>query len=136
MHDSIGPFPNLLKTWAAKHPDIFAVAIVGSHARGTARSDSDIDVIIIVDDPARYLETSEWLACFGHLRSISNGDWRLLQSRRVHYADGKEVEFGITVRSWASTDPVDPGPTDVVSDGMSILHDREMLLHSLIVKLQ
>ena len=134
MHDTIGPFLNLLKTWAAKQSDIVAVAIVGSRARGMARPDSDIDVI--VDDPVRYLETSVWLECFGRLRAISNEDWGLLQSRRVHYTDGTEVEFGITVRSWASTDPVDPGTKQVVSDGMSILHDREMLLHSLIVKLQ
>jgi uncharacterized protein len=136
MHNSIGPFLDVLKTWAAKQPDILAVAIVGSHARGMARPDSDIDVIVIVDDPVRYLETSAWLECFGQLRSISNEDWGLLQSRRVHYVDGTEVEFGITVRSWASTDPVDPGTRDVVSDGMRILHDQETLLQSLLTKLQ
>jgi uncharacterized protein len=101
-----------------------------------ARPDSDIDVIVIVDNPVRYLETSAWLERFGDLRSASNEDWGLLQSRRAHYVNGMEVEFGITVRSWASTDPVDPGTRDVVSDGMCILHDRETLLQSLLKKLQ
>lgn len=91
MHNSIGPFLNVLKTWAATQPDIVAVAIVGSHARGMARPDSDIDVIVIVDDPARYLEMSAWLECFGNLRSVSNENWGLLQSRRAHYVDGMEV---------------------------------------------
>ena len=71
--------------------------------------DSDIDVIVIVDDQVRYLETSVWLECFGRLRAISTENWGLLQSRRAHYVDGTEVEFGITVRSWARIDPVDPG---------------------------
>jgi predicted nucleotidyltransferase len=70
MHNSIGPFLNVLKMWAVKQPDIIAVAIVGSHARGMARPDSDIDVIVIVDDPAPYLEKSAWLECFGRLRSF------------------------------------------------------------------
>jgi hypothetical protein len=101
-----------------------------------ARPDSDIDVIVIVDDPVRYLETSSWLEFFDHLRSISNEDWGLLQSRRVQYGDGTEVEFGITTRSWASTDPVDPGTRNVVSDGMRILHDREKLLESLLTAIR
>ena len=136
MHNSIGPFVDALKAWAAKQSDVVAVAIVGSHARGKARRDSDIDVIVIADDPARYLETSVWLECFGPLRSISNEDWGLLQSRRVHYVDGTEVEFGITVRRWASTHPVDAGTKDVVSGGMLILYDREKLLQSLLTKLE
>lgn len=136
MHNSIDPFLDALKTWAVKQPDILALAIVGSHARGMTRPDSDIDIIAIVDDPVHYLKTSAWLERFGQVRSISHEDWGLLQSRRVHYADGTEVEFGITVRSWASTDPLDPGTTEVVSDGMRILYDRETLLQSLLTKVQ
>jgi len=101
-----------------------------------ARSDSDIDVIVIVDDPVPYLGTSAWLESFGHVHSIANEDWGLLQSRRVYYIHGMEVEFGITVRSWAGTEPVNPGTKEVVSGGMRILYDRETLLQSLLKKLQ
>lgn len=100
-----------------------------------ARPDSDIDIIAIVADPALYLKTSAWLERFGHVLSISHEDWGLLQSIRVHYAHGMEVEFGITVRSWGSTDPVDPGTRDVVSGGMRILYERETLLQSLLTKI-
>lgn len=130
MDKSPGHFLDALKTWAAERPDILAVAVVGSHARGMARPDSDIDIIAIVDDPAQYLNESAWLERLGDIRSISDGDWGLVQSRRVQYADGTEAEFGITVRSWAGTDPVDPGTKDVVSDGMRILYDRETLLQA------
>ena len=101
-----------------------------------ARPDSDLDIIAIVEDPMQYLKTSAWLERFGQVLSISREDWGGLQSRRVHYADGTEVEFGITVRSWASTDPIDPGTQQVVSNGMQILYDPETLLQSLLAKVQ
>jgi uncharacterized protein len=114
----------------------FGCSLRGSYARGTERPDSDIDVILIVDDPVKYLTTSAWLELFGQVRLIAHEDWRLLQSRRVRYADGTEVEFGITVRSWASTDAVDRGTQEVVSGGMHILYDGETLLQSLLTKVQ
>jgi len=75
MHKSIEPFLEALKTWATQRPDIFAVAIVGSYARGMERPDSAIDVILIVDDPVRYLTTSAWLELFGQVRLIAHEDW-------------------------------------------------------------
>ena len=50
----------------------------------------------------------------------------------MHYEDGKEVEFGITVRSWANTLPVDFGTKTVVSDGIRILFDPYDVLKRLI----
>ena len=132
MHNAVDQFSDALKAWAAKQPDILAAAIVGSHARGTARPGSDIDVVMIVDDPARYLEAQAWLEHFGRVRSVSDENWGLLQSRRIHYADGMEVEFGITVREWANINPVDSGTRKVVADGMRILYDREMILRRLL----
>ncbi len=131
MTESVDGFLETLNVWAAREPGILAAALVGSHARGTARSESDIDVIIVVDDPASYLQTPQWLEHFGDIRSVSIEDWGLVQSRRVQYADGMEVEFGITVRQWAGTDPIDEGTRQVVSNGMRVLYDPEGLLESL-----
>jgi predicted nucleotidyltransferase len=134
VQNSIELFLDALTTWAITQPDILAIALVGSHAKGVARPDSDIDIIAIVDDPALYLNAPAWLERFGHVLSIAHEDWGLLQSIRVQYGDGTEVEFGVTVRRWASTDPVDPGTNKVVSNGMRILYDREMLLQSLLTR--
>jgi predicted nucleotidyltransferase len=37
--------------WATAQPKIRAVALVGSHARGTAGPDSDIDLMLLATDP-------------------------------------------------------------------------------------
>jgi hypothetical protein len=63
-------------------------------------------------------------------------DWGLVQSKRVPYADGTEVEFGFTTRRWASINPVDLGTKAVVSGGILVLWDREALLKSLLMKLE
>lgn len=123
-----------LKGWAEKRPDVIAAAIVGSYARGTARTDSDVDVILVVDEPATYLENNEWLENFGHVREIEHEDWGLLQSRRTRYADGTEVEFGITDRRWVSTEPIDPGTAKVVAGGLRILYDPHGMLRGLLAK--
>lgn len=33
--------------WAKEQPTVQAVALVGSHARGTAQADSDIDIVVL-----------------------------------------------------------------------------------------
>lgn len=43
-------FINNFTAWAKKEENVQTVALVGSHARGTAKPDSDIDLMIIVKD--------------------------------------------------------------------------------------
>ncbi len=95
--------------WAAARPDIEAVALVGSWARGTARPDSDVDRVLVVADPAIYETDDAWLADFGAVRRIEREDWGLVQSRRAFFDSGPEVEFGLTTRRWIAIDPVDAG---------------------------
>jgi uncharacterized protein len=128
----IAVFLDAVKIWAASRPDILAILIVGSHARGTARPDSDVDLVIISDTPAYYLGSDQWLSTFGSVTQIQDEDWGLLQSRRTFYDDGLEVEFGITTREWAATNPVDEGTHNVVADGAQIVLDPSGLLAQLI----
>jgi predicted nucleotidyltransferase len=48
--------------WAKAQPTICAVALVGSHARGTARADSDIDLIVLTTDPQYFRADTAWLS--------------------------------------------------------------------------
>ncbi|MBZ0291335.1 MAG: nucleotidyltransferase domain-containing protein [Anaerolineae bacterium] len=117
--------------WAGDQSDIQAVALVGSYARGTAREDSDVDLVIVTSDPKLYLNDNAWVDSFGSVQSIQHEDWGLVQSKRVMYEGGLEVEFGITTTEWTQTEAVDPGTAAVVSDGMRILYDPHGVLHAL-----
>ena len=56
--EQVGRFLSEFTAWASARPDIKALALVGSQANGTARPDSDVDLVIITDRPLRYLEIS------------------------------------------------------------------------------
>jgi predicted nucleotidyltransferase len=111
-------------SWAEKHVDIVSVALVGSHARGNARADSDVDLVIQCASPERYLGNLTWISEFGVPRDVSVEDYGLVQSVRVFYADGPEVEYGITSPEWVTL-PLDEGTITVLRDGVLVLLDRD-----------
>lgn len=53
-----------IREWAARHPEIVAVYLYGSRARGDHRPDSDIDLAIVMggDDP--YSRWFFWIEAF------------------------------------------------------------------------
>jgi predicted nucleotidyltransferase len=124
---SVGQLYHRIAEWAATRPDIQALGLVGSHARGTARDDSDVDLVLIVDEPRRYLDEPSWVARFGDVERSAVENYGKLVSLRVWYADGPEVEYGITDRSWAAL-PLDPGTAPVIGDGMKVLWERGHIL--------
>ena len=128
----ITSFLDQLKQWIAGQPAIQAALVVGSFARGTASDDSDIDLVLITNSPDQYLQNDAWLGTFGAVSKLEDEDWGLLQSRRVFYDNGLEVEFGITTPQWAAIDPVDVGTRHVVSDGAQIVSDPNGVLRLLI----
>lgn len=113
--------------WAEGEPDVVGVALVGSHARGSARPDSDVDLVILARDPQPYLRDTRWPQRFGPVASCEPEDWGRVTSLRVLYEGGLEVEFGLTTPEWAEL-PVDAGTRRVVRDGMRVLHDPAGLL--------
>lgn len=108
--------------WAEGEPLLTGVALIGSHARGAVRTDSDVDLMILSAEPGRYLGDTSWLRLFGEVASCTEEDWGLVTSLRVFYAHGLEVEFGLATPAWAAL-PVDAGTRRVVADGMHILYD-------------
>jgi uncharacterized protein len=104
----ISDFLDRVRDWAAHEPTIAAVALVGSHARGEARPDSDIDVVLLCEQPHAFLAHTSWIHPFGEVRTCHTADWGMVTSLRVHYRESLEVEFGLTSLAWAAF-PVDPG---------------------------
>jgi predicted nucleotidyltransferase len=109
--------------WATDRDDVRAVVLVGSHARGTARPDSDVDLMLLVQHPQLLIEDTTWLSGFGRVARVAAEDWGRVTSLRVWYARGPEVEFGLATVDWA-TRP-DDGTRRVLSDGVRVLLDRD-----------
>jgi hypothetical protein len=126
-------FVKTLERWSVAEPGLKAVALVGSHARSEARPDSDIDIVIICADPNRYLESANWLSVFGKVKDAQREDWGLVQTWRVFYLDGPEVEYNITTEQWCSDHEIDSGTGRVIRDGVRILFDPHSLFANLIV---
>jgi uncharacterized protein len=119
--------------WTRGRPDVRGVALVGSWARDEQRPDSDLDVVVLTDDPDRYIADAPWADEFRDAELIATRDWGGLTEQRLRFPSGLELELelGVAPVEWASTEPLDPGTRQVVRDGMRVLHDPDQLLAKL-----
>jgi len=98
--EHIRDFLNKFVSWASTQEDMQAIALIGSYARGAARDDSDIDLVLLTDEPQKYVEDLKWLERFGLVKQHQTEDYGKLTSIRVWYQNGIEVEYGITTSDW------------------------------------
>lgn len=126
----ISEFLSAFVRWAAGQPDIQGVSLLGSYARGQAREDSDVDLVLVTLAPQCYLRQTTWVRRFGRVQREQLEDWGLVTSLRVWYEDSLEVEFGLTTPAWSQI-PVDEETRRVVADGMVVLLDRDGSLNTL-----
>lgn len=120
----IAPFLRKAADWARDRPDVAAVALVGSYARGTARPDSDIDLLLIVGSPQSYVGDTSWVKAFGQPTRVELEPWGKVISIRAWYDDGREVEYALAPPDWGS-DPGNEGDARVIRGGFRILFDRQ-----------
>jgi predicted nucleotidyltransferase len=73
--EHIEDFIDTLTSWASTQPDIMAVALVGSYAREAASETSDIDLVLLVNDPKVYLENTGWLKRLGPIEKQQTEDY-------------------------------------------------------------
>jgi hypothetical protein len=110
--------------WAKNEPDLMALALVGSHARGEANPESDVDLILLFRNPKEYIKNRDWISEFGEPGHIVQEDWGKVTSLRVLYTEGLEVEYGLTNLDWGS-DPSDEGDARVIGNGLIILYEKD-----------
>ncbi len=123
-------FVQRVVVWAEAEGGVAGVALVGSHARGEARPDSDVDLMLLAPNPQHFTENPVWLLRFGSVASCDTEDWGPVTSLRVFYEAGLEVEYGFATPAWAAL-PVDAGTRRVVSDGMRVLYDPDGIFGAL-----
>ena len=129
---SVPEFLDQATAWAASFPHVRALGLAGSWARGVAAPNSDVDLIVVVDDINGWLGRTDWMNRFGVSERVTDEDWGFVQSRRVHYAGGPEVEFGFTTPAWTAL-PLGAGTADVIRDGFKILYDAEGVLERAVI---
>jgi hypothetical protein len=125
-----------ITAWARSRADILGLAIVGSWARGTARPDSDIDLVLLVPEPLSFRYDEQWLGEIAwrdaRVSQWRDADYGKVWSRHVRLEPYCEIELTFCPPSWAATDPLDPGTASVVSGGCRVLLDKSRLLENLL----
>ena len=114
--------------WAEQRIDVRALALVGSWARGASDMDSDVDLVLLTNVPSQYLEREDWFNELGRGQLVRTLTWGAITERRFRLPGGLEVEFGVGTPAWAAVDSLDDGTRKVVSDGMRVLYDPDLLL--------
>lgn len=100
-----------------------AAALVGSHARGQARPDSDVDVVLLSDTGDAFFDDTGWLTQLGVVVRRTEERWGRVRTARVWLADGTELELNFAPADWARA-PLDAGTRRVIDGGFRVLFDR------------
>ncbi|MEU3506413.1 nucleotidyltransferase domain-containing protein [Streptomyces longwoodensis] len=121
-----------ITAWCGDREDVVGLLLVGSCARGAARPDSDVDLVLLTTEPSRYVLENTWVADLRLGEVIRTRSWGPVTERRCRTASGLEVELAVGSPDWARTDPVDPGTRRVVAHGARVLHDPAGVLAALV----
>jgi peptidase E len=116
---------------AEAEPSVRAVALVGSWARGAARADSDLDLVVLADQAEGLLARSDWLGAFGSAGLVGGRDFGAVRERRLRLPSGFEIEVCVGAPSWADV-PADPGTARIALDGLVPLYDPNGILRRLL----
>jgi len=125
-----------ISAWARARSDIHGLALVGSWARGSARRNSDIDLMLLAPEPQTFRCDEHWLSeigwASGRIADWHDAEYGSAWSRHVALEPHSEIEFTFCTPSWAATDPIDVGTANVVSGGCRILVDKVQLFGNLL----
>jgi aminoglycoside 6-adenylyltransferase len=114
--------------WASEREDVRAAVVLGSQARVDAPADkwSDLDVLLVLDDPELLAADAGWVQAFGtpvltFLEPTSVGD---RVERRVLYDDGQDVDFALFPVAERSELLTNPDAWAVIARGFRVLYDE------------
>lgn len=131
MTVKVSAFLEAFGDWVRSQPEVVAVVLVGSYARGAATESSDVDLVILTSDVDKYLRDRSWLSLFGNVTGCREEDYGRVTSLRVFYSDRMEVEYGFSTPDWADL-PLDAGTLKVITDGMKVLYDPQRIIGTML----
>jgi aminoglycoside 6-adenylyltransferase len=130
VEDRVPGFLDQMTRWAADQADVHAAVLLGSHARLELPADaaSDVDVVLFVDEPSRYLRDDSWLRRFGEplLSFVEPTAVGGFEERRVLFRDGLEVDLAVIPAEAARAIP--PDASGVFARGFRVLYDDGLQL--------
>lgn len=103
MHPHYEDTLRQVTAWARSEPTIHAVIVIGSQARETLPADqwSDLDLLVLADEPRTLLDDAGWIEQFGapactfaEFVPVEFTGWQWFV-RRVLYSDLREVDFSL-----------------------------------------
>jgi molybdopterin-guanine dinucleotide biosynthesis protein A len=113
--------------WASEREDVRALVLVGSQARDEVPADrhSDLDLILLLDDPAPYTDDATWVAELGKpvatfLEATLDGHWE----RRVLFETGEDVDFVLFPASALDRIEASESAAALLARGYRVLVDR------------
>jgi len=113
--------------WAQERDDVRAAIVVGSQVRTDTPADrwSDLDIILIVDDPERYAENASWVSEFGTPALTFLEETPLGQrERRVLYETGEDVDLPLFSLSALDRLEQSADATALLARGYRLLVDK------------
>src|SRR5512145_1974056 len=118
-----------IKGWSQQAPNIHAVILLGSQVRKEFAGDewSDLDVLLLADDPQTLLRSNDWLAFLGErvcgVMEETPLDWLQLtwSVKRVLFADNRTIDFSIL--PYARLDDAIAMNAEIHANGYQVLYD-------------
>ena len=151
-NDLINGILEQVVNWVKKRPEILALALVGSYARGEATPDSDIDLMVIALDTEVFRQNHDWVHQINwesinyKIQHWNDAEYGVVWSRHIDLYNSKsnsknnltnkiKVEISFGLPTWASIQPIDAGTFGVVSRGCKIIYDPQHILTNLMSKI-
>lgn len=131
-----------ISAWVDTKEFIRGAAVVGSHAKGTAKPDSDIDIVLLTKgSQLEHRNNTSWLdeidlSELGFNRDrYEDHDYGDNMARHVFYSPFLEIEFGFVPVEWASSSPVRESTRSIVAPAMIIISDKDQHFRTLAEKI-
>lgn len=109
--------------WGNRDEDIDSLVVVGSYGQGTQKPESDLDLVLITGNKAKFFQHHEFVNQFGKTTKVQTEFYGAVTSIRATYEDASEIEFSIADATWLEK-PLPASTKQVLHGGFKVLVDK------------